>query len=313
MSLPTRADDFKGLELPASRKLHLCLGMFDGVHLGHQAVIESAVHAAKRSGGIPAVLTFDPHPSRLFNPTNPTKLIQSPNAKLKVLGEIGVELVIVREFTKDFAAIPAEDFLSVLKEHMPTLAAIYVGENFRFGKKRAGDVGELIAQGKKLGVHIYSANRIKLDGQPISSTRIRTELAAGNISEANELLGYSYFCEGTVTAGLQNGGKLGFPTLNVPWQPELQPRFGVYAVRVSNPDGTNPQNGVANYGVKPTVGDDFAPCLETHVLGECPWSTGATIKVSWLHFIRPEKRFENLDALKEQIAKDKETATKFFS
>jgi len=305
--LPGCVEDFVGLELPANRPLHLCLGMFDGVHLGHQAVIESAVQSARLSGGIPAVLTFDPHPSRLFAPDKATQLIQPPPIKIRKLRELGIELVIVKAFTRAFAAVPAEDFMPMLRKHLPTLCCVYAGANFRFGQKRAGDVDLLIASGKNLGVNVLSCERIRRNGEPISSTRIRGELQAGNIAAANDLLGYHYFSEGTIVAGQRKGRQLGFPTLNLPWAPQCQPRYGVYAVRL------NGQPGVANYGVKPTLGEGFEPTLETHLLGECTLGEDDKVCVEWLDFVRPEQKFPNLEALKKQIANDRAKVTGYFN
>lgn len=312
MDLPATVHDFVGLELPPDRDLHLCIGMFDGVHLGHQAVVESAVHSARRVNGIAGVLTFDPHPSRLFRPDNPTLLIQSPRTKIRILRGLGVAIVIVKAFTAEFATVSAANFPCMLKEHLPNLRALYVGENFRFGQKRAGSVQTLIDYGRRCGVNVISSNRLKHNGEPISSTRVRRELTEGRIGHANDLLGYCYFSEGRVVSGRQQGRKLGFPTLNLPWEPELRPRMGVYAVRVQTTEGGQSCPGVANYGVKPTVGEEPTPLLEIHLLDDTTLTTGDFIRVEWLHFLRGERKFESLDQLREQIARDKEEAARFF-
>jgi riboflavin kinase/FMN adenylyltransferase len=179
-----------------------------------------------------------------------------------------------------------------------------VGENWRFGAKRRGDVALLLAQAREQQVPVLSASRIQYNGGPISSTRIRECLEAGNITEANSLLGYSYFAEGEVIPGRRLGRTIGFPTLNVAWQPELQPRHGVYAVRVSNERTDSPLPGVANYGLRPTVAEATMPLLEAHVLGECPFHEGECISVEWLQFLRPECKFAGLEELRVQIARD---------
>ena len=149
MHLPSQVEDFEQLNGLTS-ELHLAIGVFDGVHLGHKIVIESAIFSARRSGGVSGVLTFNPHPSRLFRPEPPTPLIMSLDSKIDMLHEIGVDVVVCKRFDRLFASIPADDFLNKLKKQLPTLKAVYVGENFRFGRKRTGDVSTLIEFGKSV-------------------------------------------------------------------------------------------------------------------------------------------------------------------
>lgn len=289
------------------RPLHLAIGMFDGVHLGHQSVIDSAVHSARRSGGLAGVLTFWPHPSALFRPQNPTLLLMPVEMKRRVLADLGIDFLIEQNFSHEFAAIEAERFVGFLKQHLPQLSAIYVGENFRFGRGRKGDVSTLVGEAKTLGVAVYSAERLSHNGAPISSSRIRELLVAGNIVEANALLGYSYFAEGIVERGRQLGRTIGFPTLNISWDPELKPRFGVYAVQVLNSAG-KAFGGVANFGVRPTLESAGKPLLEVHLLTEAPLTYGDNVRVEWLHFLRPESKFGSLEELKKQIALDAQNA-----
>lgn len=295
-----RFDQLQGLKGP----LHLAIGVFDGVHLGHKAVIEAAVFSARRSGGVSGVLTFDPHPSRLFRPENATELIMPITTKTAMLHAVGVDVVIRKHFDRDYASIPAEDFLAHLKQALPTLKSIYIGENFRFGKKRIGDVSTLVESGQKLGLGVFSADRIKHNGEPISSTRIRGELKAGRIESANDLLGYNYSTVGEIVGGAKLGRQIGFPTLNLPWAPECLPRFGVYYVRFRLEGSADWLPGIANYGVKPTVAQDAPPALEIHALETVGLTAGDRIEVEWLNFIRGEQKFDSLGALKEQIAKD---------
>jgi riboflavin kinase/FMN adenylyltransferase len=294
------------------RPLHLAIGMFDGVHLGHQSVIDSAVHSARRSGGLAGVLTFWPHPSALFRPENPTALLMPMEMKRRVLAELGIDFVIEQNFSREFAAIEAGDFVHFLKRSLPRLSAIYVGENFRFGRGRKGDVATLVEEGKKLAVAVYSAERLSHNGAPISSSRIRELLVKGDVVEANALLGYSYFAEGVVERGRQLGRTIGFPTLNIAWEPELKPRFGVYAVEVLDAAG-NRLKGVASYGTRPTVEAAGRPILEVHLLEDSALTYGDKVRVNWLHFLRPESKFESLDALKKQIVVDAENARQFLA
>lgn len=311
MNAGLQFDGLAQVALPAG-PLHLAIGMFDGVHLGHRAVIDAAVQSARLGGGVGGVLTFWPHPSALFRPDSPTRLIQDSRTKTRVLLTLGVDVVITQPFTPDFAAVTAENFLPWLKQRLPPLVAIYVGENFRFGQGRRGDVALLVAGARQIGLRVLSAPRVNLDGDPISSTRVRTLLEAGEVDAANALLGYGYFADGQIVGGKQLGRTIGFPTLNLGWSPDLRPRLGVYAVRVSGASAAAPLPAVANYGLRPTVELAVEPRLEVHVLGDCPFGKGDTITVEWLRFLRPEMRFGNVDELRGQISRDRETAANFF-
>ena len=299
--------------------LHLAIGIFDGVHLGHRAVIHTAVGMAETDGGQAAVLTFHPHPSHLFRPQNPTRMIMEIESKTRFLLSEGIDYVIRLPFTPEFAAIEAEDFVAHLKRECPSLRTIHVGYNFRFGKGRVGDIPLLEKTAKAAGISVFSAERIRHNGEAVSSTRIREFLSTGEIDVANELLGHRYRSEGTVTPGQQLGRKLGFPTLNIEWAPECRPAYGVYAVRARRVEQTGPSawvNAVANYGVRPTVDKQAGvPRLEVHLLSEegTQWDAGDTLTVEWLHHLRPEQNFASVEALAEQIGKDRAAAIAYFN
>jgi riboflavin kinase/FMN adenylyltransferase len=284
------------------------------VHLGHQAVIKSAVQSAHRSGGVAAVLTFDPHPSRLFRPEDPVRLVMDRERRIAALADLGVSAVVVQPFDAAFAAIPAEEFLPRLRADLPSLHTVYVGENWRFGRGRRGDVALLVAEARRLGLHVVSAPRINGDGEPISSTRIRALLVEGRVDAANVLLGSAYTSTGVVCGGKRLGRTIGFPTLNFVWAPDLRPRLGVYVVSVRRADGSDaPGRAVANYGLRPTVEDATAPQLEIHVLErECPYGPGDSLRVEWLAFLRPEQKFAGIDELRTQIGRDRDSARAWF-
>jgi riboflavin kinase / FMN adenylyltransferase len=304
---------FEGVEavrLP-ERPLHLAIGMFDGLHLGHQSVIEAAIHSARRSDGYAGVLTFWPHPSVIFRPEAPTPLLMSLEIKRSMLARLGVDVLIEQNFSREFAAIAAEEFVPWLRRHLPQLAAVYVGENWRFGRGRAGDVPALIGYAQRAGLSVYSLPRFNHNGAPVSSSRIRELVQAGDMAAANAMLGYSYFAEGVVERGRQLGRTIGFPTLNMAWEPGLKPRYGVYAVEVSA--GKGPAiKGVANFGVRPTVENTHRPLLEVHLLAPASFTYGDRLTVQWLHFLRPEARFASLEELRRQIEKDRSNALEFF-
>ena len=258
------------------------------------------------------VLTFDPHPSRIFRPTDPTRLIMPIREKCAMLHQVGVEVVVRKHFDQAFAAIPAGQFLAELKQALPALCSIYVGENFRFGQKRAGDVATLIQTGNALGLGVFSAARIKHNGEPISSTRIRADLEAGRIESANDLLGYNYFADGLVVEGARLGRQLGFPTLNLPWQRNACHDLGsiryVYACRLQIPMRVTTLYQAGRPPL-PTLGSGLpwrpaGRLLEVHVLESTSLTAGDAIEVEWLKFIRPEQKFASVDALRGQIAAD---------
>lgn len=285
--------------------LHMAIGMFDGVHLGHRAVIGSATGAAKARGGLSAVMTFTPHPSQILRPLAPTMLIQTEALKEERVAALGVDLLVWQTFSVELASVPANDYLHRLKLRFPSLSSIHVGENFRFGHNRVGDIATLLATALRENIHVISIERVRYDGEAISSTRIRNILASGHMEEANELLGYNYFCEGKVIRGNQLGRTIGFPTLNIEWEPQSQPLHGVYAVRVRKADGGPWVPGVANFGLRPTIDKKTSvPLVETNIFGECPFTYGDSLRVEWLHFLRPERKFDGLASLKAQIAED---------
>lgn len=310
MSPPLQFSGLEHADLPA-RPLHLAIGMFDGVHRGHQAVIAAARMAAERDGGLAAVLTFWPHPSIFFRAGQPVRLLMTPGVKARILGGLGIAAIITQTFTPEFAGIAAEDFLPFLRRHLPKLAGVYVGDNWRFGRGRTGDAALLRRQGAELGLKVLALPRLEHAGAPISSTRIRELVSRGDMTVAKELLGRPYFAEGTVAPGRQLGRQLGFPTLNIAWAPDLQPRYGVYVVEVGGEKSPQPRRGVANYGLRPTVEETKEPRLEVHVLGECPFGPGDTLRVDWLSFVRPEQKFPDLPALRVQIERDRAVAAAY--
>ncbi len=310
---PIRFYHLEEVSLP-DRPLHLAVGMFDGVHLGHQAVIETATQSAHASTGVCGVLTFWPHPSRLFNPSDPVMMIMPPDIKAGALGGHDVDYIIEQPFDMGFASIEAIDLVAYLKRCLPSLSSIHVGSNWRFGSKRLGDIPMLVELGRKAGVHVIHVERVNYDGEPISSTRIRKHLTVGEMEEANALLGDIYFSVAEAEGGKQLGTKMGFPTLNLPWSAELKPPFGVYCVEVEGLVGgvVVRKKGVANFGVRPTVEVTDIPVLEVHLLEDCPFTTGDPLKVRWYKFLRSEMKFDGVESLKMQINKDVRSARSYW-
>ena len=289
-----------------STNIHLAIGMFDGVHLGHQAVIEQAVAAAisdPDSGS--GVLTFDPHPSRVLRPDNATELLVSLPERIELMRSLDLDYVFVQEFTREYSEGEASKFVTKMKTVFPGLKSLHVGSNFRFGAGRIGSVDTMLEQASRCGIEVHVLDRKVLGGEAISSSRIRRHLASGEIEYVNEMLGFSYTVSGRIVEGKQIGRTLGFPTLNVQWRPEALPRFGVYKAWLLSEKGGDPQPGVANFGLRPTVSGNEDPLLELHLLEpkRIP-ETGSTIHVALTNFLRPEQVFPSITDLKEQIFRD---------
>lgn len=286
--------------------LHLAVGMFDGVHLGHQALIAQASHAAAADGHTCGVLTFDPHPSRILRPAEATHLLMPLDQRIRRMHDAGADFVFVKSFSHAYAATPAAGFVAGLNEMFPTLRSLHVGENFRFGAGRDGDVIALAALAESANVHLQALPRQRLGDERISSSRIRAALTAGDMSLVNAMLGSSYTVEGTIIPGKGLGRRLDYPTLNIAWCPEVLPHLGVYRVLLKRMAG-HPLPGIANYGLRPTFEQDTTPLLEVHLLaGDSFPGPGESVRVELLEFIRPERSFASAEALRMQIAEDVE-------
>ncbi|MFM9000478.1 MAG: riboflavin biosynthesis protein RibF [Opitutia bacterium] len=289
--------------------VHLALGAFDGVHLGHRAVVRSAREAATAEGGTPAALTYDPHPSRFLRPESPVPTILSPAQNEERLVEAGVAFVHRQAFDAAHAAIEAADFPAWLRRTFPGLRSLHVGENFRYGRGRTGDTRTLAEHGRAIGIRVTGVAAVRLADEPVSSSRIRQCLAAGELELANAMLLRPYEADGPVIAGRRLGRTIGFPTLNLAWEPELKPAYGVYAVEVICRGEALP--AVANYGLRPTVeSGPVAPLLEAHVLRGGAPTTGDSVRVRWLSRLRAERKFADVAELREQISRDAELARK---
>lgn len=293
--------------------LHLAIGAFDGVHLGHRAVLHSAREQARRDGGIVGVMTFDPHPSRVLRPDKAVPLIFTRAQKDERLTEAGAQLIHHQNFNAQYADIEAQDFPAWLMHQFKNLRSLHIGNNFHYGKNRQGNAETLIHDAKKFGLAVDSLPPVQLEGDSVSSSRIRGALVDGNIELANRLLLRPYEAEGVLIEGQKLGRTIGYPTLNMSWAPELLPALGVYAVECVSAEGIA-EPAIANWGLRPTVEQNAtAPLLESHLLkvsGRLP-SVGQQIRIRWLHRIRSEKKFASLEDLKAQISKDEVIARKF--
>ncbi|MBK1830972.1 bifunctional riboflavin kinase/FAD synthetase [Verrucomicrobiaceae bacterium R5-34] len=288
-----------------SGPLHLALGVFDGVHIGHQAVIASVVQAAKADQGVAGVLTFDPHPIRVLAPqVAPQRILASLTHKKELLAELGVELMVVIPFTVDFATVPAEEFLNELQQSCQNLRTLAMGQDWKFGHQRGGDVDLLQRFGEQHSIDVEAMGAVMLDGERVSSTRIRQALRDGNLSAAAAMLGREYTVLGTVVEGRKLGRQLGFPTANLRAHNEQLPSDGVWAVDVTLESGAV-HRGAGNLGVRPTVEHGEARrMLEIHLLDFSGDLYGQDVEVRFVRHVRPEMKFGSLDELQEQIQKD---------
>ncbi|MGC1482060.1 MAG: bifunctional riboflavin kinase/FAD synthetase [Chthoniobacterales bacterium] len=285
----------------------LCLGVFDGVHLGHQSVISEALSDAVKLEGSAVVLTFDPHPARVVRPDKAPRLLTSTAHKAALLEDLGVETLLIVNFDAAFAAQDPGQFVEALDGACDPLKQISVGEGWTFGRGRSGTVGLLREMGERLGFRVKAQLPIEADGETVSSTRIRRAVESGDFATARRCLGRDFTILGTVERGRQLGRTIGFPTANLRAHNEQFPPDGVYAVRCRV--GEREHAGVANIGYRPTVTEGRAErSLEVHLFDFGEDIYGQDVEVTFVAYLRGEQRFESVEVLKEQIARDVEAA-----
>jgi riboflavin kinase/FMN adenylyltransferase len=281
----------------------VALGNFDGVHRGHLALLEAAIADARRRGVPAVVLTFEPHPRNLLRPDAPVFLLTPLAAKERLLSAIGVDAIVVITFDRAFASLPAEAFVDEILVGRLKAAAVAVGYDFHFGKDRRGSPEFLAGAGERFGFPVSIVGPIAdQSGSPYSATRIREALEQGDIAAANRMLGYRWFVIGTVVHGDRRGRELGYPTANIRMAPDFRLRHGIYAVRVKRAGGAL-LDGVASYGRRPTF-DNGAPLLEVYAFDFAGDLYGEELAVTMVGWIRPELRFDSVEALVERMGRD---------
>lgn len=299
----------RSLTAAAGRPAALTIGNFDGVHCGHQAMLARLAEAAADLELPSAVLTFDPHPREFFAPRTAPPRLSTVRAKVDALRAYGVETVYIARFDRRLASLEPEAFVEQVLEHGLSARWVLVGEDFRFGRKRRGDLALLRATARTFSVEAMST--VLVDGERVSSTAVREALAAGNLTHAAALLGRPYTLSGHVAHGDKLGRSLGFPTANIPLRhkPALT---GIFAVRVHGLAGV-PLAGVASLGVRPTVKTDTLPLLEVFVFDFDASIYGRRVTVEFLHKLRDEARFPDLDTLTRRMHADVAQAREFFA
>jgi riboflavin kinase/FMN adenylyltransferase len=295
-----------------SGPIFLAIGVFDGVHLGHQAVITASLQHAALTDGTAVVVTFDPHPLKVLRPHDAPHLLTATEHKIALIREVGVEHLLLIKFDQQFASTAPENFIEQLVRHSKPLREICVGHEWAFGKGRRGNVDLLRKLGTQHRFDVISIRPVKVNGTVVSSTAIRQAVEAGDFATAAAMLGRDYTILGTVTGGERLGKKLGFPTANLSAHSEQFPPNGVYCAEAKL-DGQL-LRGVVNLGYRPTVSaDKHERVLEIHLLDFDRDIYGKDIEVRFLRYLRPEKKFENVDALVRQIEADVKQARELCS
>lgn len=292
-----------GSAVPASlRGGIVALGNFDGFHLGHQAVVRRAIERAHAEGRPALVATFDPHPVRFFKPDAAPFRLTTLEQRERLFAAAGADAMIVFHFDAALAGLTAEAFVADRLVGLIAAAGVVTGEDFTFGKGRSGDASVLAVLAQRYGFTAEAVGAVSLDGEPISSSRIREALQAGDCAAATRLLSRPFTIEGPVEHGAKVGRTIGFPTANVALDRYLRPRYGIYAVRGRLPDG-RVLDGAANLGIRPSF-DPPKELLEPHFFDFSGDLYGQVIEVEFHAFLRPEARYDSLDALQAQIAAD---------
>lgn len=310
----------RGIPVQAEGPIALTIGNFDGVHLGHQAMLVRLKEAANRLDLTTCVIIFEPHPREFFAPDQAPTRLTSLREKLELLAAAGVDRVQVCRFNFDFARISAEDFIVRILQRGLAVRWILVGDDFRFGARRAGDFDMLKAFSTECGFEVEEMPAYVVDGLRVSSTAVREALADGDLDLVRRLLGRPYGISGRVVSGDKLGKKLGFPTANIQLKHNRPPLSGIFVVEVEvgvhdAPASSLPEaiRGVASLGVRPTVHENGKPVLEVHLFDFDQEIYGRHMHVHFLNKLRDEEKFPDLETLTRRIAQDVEQAKRYFA
>ncbi len=289
----------------------LTIGNFDGVHVGHRYILREAISKAKLLGAVPVVMTFEPHPYKFFNHDEKYYLLLPYEEKYDMIKEIGIETIVVTDFTSSFATLSPHEYARRILKELINPSTIIVGNNFTFGRMASGDVSLLKTFASEFGFNVNIVDPYIVDGRVVSSSKIREYLKYGQIEDAARFLGYKPYIKGTVVTGTHRGTNiLGCPTANIETGWELIPQNGVYVVKaIVNNHG---YDAVANIGLNPTFGGHELK-IEVHILDFNKNIVGEYVKVEFIHKIRDEERFSSAEELKQKILNDIKTAKKIFS
>lgn len=288
------------------------IGNFDGVHRGQREILTLVVGRARETGLVPAVVTFEPHPLNVLAPERAPRLLTTSEQKAELLAEAGIEALIEVSFTPSFARTPARRFVRELLHERLGVREVYVGRGFTFGHRREGDLSLLKAMGKDFEFEAFGVDVVRHDGEPISSTRIRRSVAAGELTEAAAMLGRSYTLRGIVVRGAQRGRTLGWPTINLHPENALLPADGVYVGEVQLPESQEWRPTVVNVGKRPTFEDEMQRVVEGHILDFEGDLYGTRVSLGLCARLRGERAFAGVEELKRQIGLDAEETREYF-
>ncbi|MEM7480091.1 MAG: bifunctional riboflavin kinase/FAD synthetase [Acidobacteriota bacterium] len=308
--MPVVLDAFHATDLPSGGVV--AIGNFDGVHRGQRALIDRVTERA-RALDVPAVvITFEPHPLAVLRPNRAPRRLTTPERKVDLLEEAGVDVVLVVKFTEEFARTTAGEFVEEFLHQKLGVREVYVGAGFVFGHEREGDLALLESSGAELGFAAGGVEVVTLRDERISSTRIRQAVAEGRTEDAREMLGRPYAIAGEVVRGDRMGQRLGWPTANVATGAELLPQDGVYATRLHIPSYPATFDSVTNIGTRPTVYENYQRVVETHILGFDSDVYGEAVQVQFFRRLREERIFPTIMDLSAQIGRDVEEAREYF-
>jgi riboflavin kinase/FMN adenylyltransferase len=288
----------------------LTLGVFDGLHLGHQRIMKTVVERAVAVDAVPTAITFDPHPRAVLHPESAPPLLQTLDQRLANLEVLGLGQTIVIKFDREFAAQPAEEFVRNIVHDRLHAKEVYLGKGFAFGRYRGGNIELLRKLSSELGFVADEVDEVQLRGQRVSSTAIRELLLAGRINLARRMLGRPYGVEGIVIRGNRRGHTIGFPTANLKPHNRVIPRYGVYATATLIDKKW--RKSITNIGVRPTFENEAEPSIESYIFDFDGDLYGDVLRVRFLHRIRDERKFSGVDELKAQIERDSSRARNYF-
>ncbi len=306
---------FRGTPVQTKDPTALTIGNFDGVHLGHQAMLVRLKEAATRLGLVSCVMIFEPHPREFFTPDQAPTRLTSLREKLELLAELSIERVQVCHFDFDFASISAKDFIERILKRGLAVRWILVGDDFRFGANRTGDCAMLKTSSVQHGFEVSEMPSYTLGDLRVSSTAVREALVTGDLELARIFLGRPYSISGRVIEGDKLGKKIGYPTANIQLKHNRPPLSGIFVVKVYGTDELSPRAvvyGVASLGVRPTVHEDGKPVLEVYLFDFKKEIYGCHLRVDFLHKLRDEEKYPDLETLTRQIGRDVENAKNYF-
>lgn len=291
------------------RRPVLTIGNFDGLHVGHRAIMRTVVARARDLGGEAVVYTFEPHPRKVLRPDRPPQLLTTLDQKIELLQEMGIDIAIFEPFDREFAAMEPSTFVSEYIHRRIRPMEVFVGYDFRFGRDREGSMRLLTEMGPRLGFSVTIVPEVTIDGRDVNSTRIRELLSEGDVRETQRLLGRPFCTRGIIVEGQRRGRTLGFPTANISPQNEVLPGAGVYAGWARFVDDGDPARGVEipsvmNVGRRPTFNDDMSFVAEAHLIDFEGDVYGRRIDLTFERRLRAERKFAGPEELKVQIAKD---------